>query len=209
MKRVVKSVILAGFASFLLAGSVSAHVTVNPREATVGYSVATIRVPNEKNIPTTSIRVVVPDGVTVSSVKPVPGWNVSFARENTDTKQEEVDREHEEEGGRITEVTWTGGQIGASEFQEFPLSVQYTKDGEVTWKAYQTYQDGEVVAWDDSKGEEYPSSKIAVLKEAKVDTLVNDVKTLSATQANNPALWLSVLAVLLSLGALFTALRKQ
>jgi uncharacterized protein YcnI len=60
-------------------------------------------VPTEKDIPTTKIRVEVPEGFTVTGVQPVPGWQHEFERDQ----------------GVINAITWSGGKLGPEEFQEF------------------------------------------------------------------------------------------
>ena len=68
-----------------------AHVVVSPEEVAVGdYETLTVSVPTEKEVPTTKIRVKVPEGFLLSGVQPVPGWEYAF----------------EEDGGVITAVTW-------------------------------------------------------------------------------------------------------
>ena len=213
MSKFVKGVFLGLSLIIFTALPAFAHVTVNPDEAAVGYSVATVRVPNERDVPTVSVRVVVPEGVTVHGVKPVPGWSYAVTRaepaaEPKKPAEIEEAQGHEATEGRITEITWSGGQIGASEFMEFPLSVQYISTGDVSWNAYQMYADGEVVAWD-SASEEHPASIVSVISEPKIDTLTNDVMTIGDNQRRDPSQWLSVGAMLLAGTALFFALQKK
>ena len=45
-------------------------------------------------------------------------------------------------------ITWTGGTFGPNEFQQFVVRATLPKRGQrVTFKAVQTYSDGEVVRW--------------------------------------------------------------
>ena len=118
----------------LLAPGVAwAHVTVSPKEVPAdSYQVLTVRAPTEKDIPTTEIRVEIPEGFTVTGVRPVPGWKSEF----------------EEDGGVIRAITWSGGEIRPQEFQEFAIQAKTPEEtGEYSWRAYQTYQDGSVVQW--------------------------------------------------------------
>src|ERR671911_196213 len=56
-----------------------AHVVVSPEVVTAGdYATLTVSVPTEKEIPTTKIRVEVPEGFLLSGVQPVPGWEHTF-----------------------------------------------------------------------------------------------------------------------------------
>ena len=70
MNRIV-FVFVYGIVLLASASQVSAHVSLSPKEAVVGYTTFTVNVPTEKEIPTTEIRVVVPDGVEVHGVAPV------------------------------------------------------------------------------------------------------------------------------------------
>src|SRR5215211_1832143 len=73
-----------------------AHVVVSPEEVPAdSYQVLTVRAPTEKEIPTTEIRVEVPEGFVVSGVRPVPGWESAF----------------EEDRGVVRAITWSSGEI--------------------------------------------------------------------------------------------------
>ncbi len=75
--------VLAGAAALIVASALpaAAHVTVNPKEATVGgYAKLTFRVPNEKqDASTVKLEVALPEEAAFASVsvKPVPGWTVT------------------------------------------------------------------------------------------------------------------------------------
>jgi uncharacterized protein YcnI len=192
---------LLSVAALLTASSIAyAHVTVNPKNAEPGYGVATIRVPNEKESPTIAVRVTVPGGATVHGIKAVPGWTYTATRAEV-TGQESGHDAGDGNEGRIIEVTWTGGQIGPGEFEEFPLSVQYGDPGEYAWKAYQTYADGETVSWDGGKDADNPASAVVV---AEVQP-----SAMPAQQVVPQNQWLSILALLTALAALFISLRKK
>jgi uncharacterized protein YcnI len=126
-----------------------AHVVVSPEEvAAEDYATLTVSVPTEKEVPTTKVRVEVPDGFVLSGVQPVPGWDSSF----------------EEDGGLITAVTFSGGEIRPREFQQFLVQAQAPKEpGEYPWKAFQTYQDGSVVKWTGPPDAEEPASVVTVV----------------------------------------------
>lgn len=122
---------------------VSAHVTVKPSEVAPGaYQVFTVNVPNEKTVPTVGVRLLVPDGIQSVMPNAKPGWNVQVIKKevNGETK--------------VTEIVWKGGVIPVDLRDEFLFNAKVpAASGDVVWKAYQTYQDGSVVAWDT-----YPSS---------------------------------------------------
>ena len=151
MKRLLFVVIGVLGVGALLAVSAPAwaHVVVSPEEVRAGdYETLTVSVPTEKEIPTTKIRVEVPEGFLLSGVQPVPGWEYSF----------------EEDGGIVTAVTFSGGEIRPREFQQFLVQAQAPEEpGEYPWKAIQTYEDGSVVEWVGAPESEEPASVIEVV----------------------------------------------
>lgn len=144
----LKIAAVSSLLTLAVAGTSWAHVTVAPEEVTAeDYETLTVTVPTEMEIPTTKVRVEVPDGFTVSGVQPVPGWDYEF----------------EEDGGLITSVTWSGGEIGPREFQQFLLSAQAPEEpGDYPWRAFQTYEEGSVVEWTGPPEAEEPASVIEV-----------------------------------------------
>jgi len=118
----------------------AAHVVVSPSSALTGeYETFTTSVPNEKEIPVTGLRLVIPD--SIESVTPTvkSGWEIAI------TKKDD----------KVTEISWTGGSIPAEQRDEFTFSAHLpSKAGDITWKAYQTYKDGSVVAWDQKPSED-------------------------------------------------------
>ena len=75
----LKIAALSSLLTLAVAATAWAHVTVAPEEvAAEEYETLTVTVPTEKEIPTTEVRVEVPDGSTVSGVQPVPGWDYEF-----------------------------------------------------------------------------------------------------------------------------------
>lgn len=153
MKKWMGSLIITS-TLLLTTTSASAHVTVYPKETTTNaYERYTVRVPVEKAISTTKVRVEFPAGVKVSTVMPIPGWDYAF----------EKDAE-----GRFTAIAWTAtaGGIKQHEFTEFAFVGKNPADaGSLAWKAYQTYSDGTVVEWTGDKGSKTPAS-VTTLKPA-------------------------------------------
>ncbi len=141
-------VVLSALLALAVTSVASAHVRVLPEDVPAGtYEVLTVRVPTEKDIPTTGVRVEVPEGFTISRVEPVPGW----------------DYELEEEGSIVSAITWSGSEIEETEFQEFNIQGQTPEEtGEYPWRAFQTYQDGSVVEWVGPEDAEEPASVVSV-----------------------------------------------
>ncbi|KKJ93588.1 YcnI family protein, partial [Micromonospora sp. HK10] len=134
-----------------LAGAASAHVTVNPKEATQGgYGRFAFRVPNESDTAsTTKVEVNLPENAPVGSVStmPVPGWTVAV-------QKRKVDPPIEVHGSQLTEavskLTWTAtaGGVKPGEFQEFPVSMgPLPQVDRMVFKVLQTYSDGNVSRW--------------------------------------------------------------
>ncbi|WP_239614884.1 YcnI family copper-binding membrane protein [Cohnella mopanensis] len=133
------------------AGIASAHVTVQPKEVPAGsYQVFTVRVPSEKDSATTQVKVAIPDNVNVSRFEPKADWTYEIEKGASD---------------KIVSVTWkaTGNGLGATEFGEFRMQGKVADDAkELTWKAYQTYSDGEVVEWTGAADADKPASVTTV-----------------------------------------------
>lgn len=182
MKKLLASFAL--FAAMLLpAVPVSAHVRLDPSTTVVGRQVYGVRVPNEKEISTTKVRLVVPDGVDITGVLPVAGWTHAEKKMKVESAaaEEMAEGGHDEEAAteRITEITWEGGEIKAGEYMVFNFSTNYTGEPkEVTWKAYQTYSDGSVVPWDGSS-EEAEAPTVKITAESAADSVKKSVDDLS------------------------------
>ncbi|MBM0278322.1 YcnI family copper-binding membrane protein [Micromonospora tarensis] len=152
------------------AGPASAHVTVNPKEATQGgYARVAFRVPNESDSASTvKLEVVLPENAPVGSVStmPIPGWTVAV-------EKRKVDPPIEVHGSPITEavskLTWTAsGDAGVKpgQFQEFPVSMgPLPTVGSMVFKTLQTYSDGNISRWIDepAPGAEEPEHPAPVL----------------------------------------------
>ena len=157
MKRSLSAVsaVVGVGAMLAVSGTAWAHVVVSPEEVPAGdYEILTVSVPTEKEIPTTEIRVEVPEGFLLSGVQPVPGWEHAF----------------EEDRGVVTSVTFSGGEIRPREFQQFLVQAQAPEEpGEYPWKAAQTYEDGSVVEWAGAPDSEEPASVVEVVSGGSAD----------------------------------------
>ncbi|MEU5947772.1 YcnI family protein [Micromonospora sp. NPDC047465] len=172
LRRTAAALALGAVATAVLgfAAPASAHVSVNPQEATQsGYGRFAFRVPNESDTAsTTKVEVVLPENAPVGSVStmPVPGWTVAV-------EKRKVDPPVEVHGSQLTEVvaklTWTAtGNAGVKpgEFQEFPVSMgPLPQVDTMVFKTLQTYSDGNVQRWieEPTPGGEEPESPAPVL----------------------------------------------
>lgn len=173
----------------------SAHVVVKPDQAGIGsFQTFSIGVPTEKDIPTVSLRLVIPNGVKEVSPNVKPGWTI---KETKSTTAEDAD---------VTEISWSAGQIPAGQRDEFMFNAQVpSKPTDLEWKAYQTYADGSVVAWDKAPSgkDEEGSTPLSITK--VVNDLTPAATAPSSTDGSGEAkaaLVMSMLALVLSIGAL-------
>ena len=146
---------LAAVAALLLApAAAQAHVTVQPDTAPAGgFTRLDVRVPNERDdAGTTKVDVQLPPGFIAASYEPVPGWKVKLTRSKA---AEPIDSgEGLKSDTQVSRITWTGdgkqGIVRPGEFHDFGLSLKMP-EGEagdkLTFKALQTYDDGQVVRW--------------------------------------------------------------
>ncbi|RIX53921.1 DUF1775 domain-containing protein [Paenibacillus nanensis] len=180
----------------LFAGSASAHVTVQPKEASQGaYEVFTVRVPTEKEVPTVKVEVKIPDEVTISRFEPKPDWTYEITRDATD---------------KITSVVWTAASSGlaSTEFGEFKMSGKVADDAElIAWKAYQTYEDGSVVEWVGAESSDTPASVTTV--KAKAAGTEADSGESAAASSSSLSLPISVAALVLGVAAVLLSLLKK
>lgn len=188
-----------------------AHVTLQPREAAAKSSPQlTVRVPNEKDVPTESVRLEFPPELQVLRVKPQAGWTTEVERDAN---------------GRISAITYKGSTIGREEYQEFSFIARMPEaTGPVRVKAYQNYVGGVKVAWvNDAEPQPAPMLTVtpavaaaapaadpfaapaqAAAPAAAAATPGADA---SATPGVNTGTWLGGISLLISLAALSIALR--
>jgi uncharacterized protein YcnI len=134
--------VFAGLIACLLCASLSAHVTVWPRESQPGtYEKYVVRVPTEGKVATASVELTVPDGVTIVSMAAPTGFKYELKRT----------------GERVTRIVWSM-PIAPGEFAEFAFMARNPKDkSELTWKATQHFADGTEIAWTGPKGDKHPA----------------------------------------------------
>jgi uncharacterized protein YcnI len=201
MKICGKLLILLCF--FLLTTSqAAAHVVVKPNEVGVGaFQTFTIGVPVEKDIPTTGLRVVIPQGLKHVSPNVKPGWTIS------------IQREGEGDDARVTEVSWTGGIIPEGQRDDFLFSAQVpSEQTTIIWKAYQTYQDGTVISWDQDPNEQ--TSDDGSSGPYSQTGIINDLAEATPTTAvqstgDSITKLISVSALVLAVAAIGMQLRKK
>lgn len=135
---------LACAAGALTPAVAHAHVTVWPRSAARGaFERYVVRVPNEKNVPTTRVEMHFPAEVRISSFLEVAGWQLQVLTDSA---------------GKITGAVWTGS-LPPKRFIEFPFIGVNPKEGDrVVFPSLQTYEGGEIVQWTGPEGSKTPAS---------------------------------------------------
>jgi uncharacterized protein YcnI len=161
MRRI--AIATATICALLLPAAAQAHVTLQPNEAPAGgFTVLDVRVPNERDdANTTKIDVKFPPGFAEVSYQAVPGWQVKVIKEKL-ANPVQTDDGPVTEG--VSEIVWSGGSIAPGQFQDFPLSVQIPDEAgkALTFKALQTYDNGEVVRWIGPPESEEPAPQVMV-----------------------------------------------
>ncbi|MGW0756085.1 YcnI family copper-binding membrane protein [Streptomyces sp. NPDC002814] len=162
---------IAASAVVVLSSPAFAHVTVQPEgtAAKGGYAVVDFKVPNEQDdASTTKLEVSFPIDHPLASVMPEPveGWSIKTTKSTLDKP---VESHGEKLTQAITKVTWTatGDGIKPGFFQKFPVSIGALPEDtdDLTFKALQTYSNGDVVRWieEQQEGQEEPENPAPVL----------------------------------------------
>jgi uncharacterized protein len=167
VKPVRTAAAVAAALGLAVPAAAQAHVTLQPSTAPAGgFARLDVRVPNEtEDADTTKVQLQLPDGFAEASFEPVPGWSVKVAKTKLATPVKTDDGEVTEQ---VSMVTWTGhgsqGRIPPGAFQDFGLSVQVPgKAGDtLTFKALQTYSNGEVVRWIGPEDSDNPAPTVSV-----------------------------------------------
>jgi uncharacterized protein len=145
-----------------------AHVTVAPDQVPAGaFTLLDVRVPNERgNASTTKVVVKMPPGIVSASYAPVAGWTTTIATAKLAQQLQTPDGPIDE---AVSTITWSatrggGGAIEPGQFRDFPISVQIPgKAGDVlSFKALQTYSNGEIVRWIGAPDADEPAATVTV-----------------------------------------------
>ena len=165
----VSSLVVVG-AVVLLASPAWAHVEVDPGSAPKGATQAfSFRVPNEEpTVVTVKLDVQFPTDHPFAHVlvQAKPGW--TFTTE-TETLSKPIKTDDGSVTTAVTRVTWTAtaGGIPPGAYDLFPVLAGLPTDtAKLTFKAIQTYSNGEVVSWIETpvKGAPEPEHPAPVLK---------------------------------------------
>jgi uncharacterized protein YcnI len=138
---------LVALGALTFSATALAHAHVSPPTALSGTSyVYTLAVPTEKeDATTTSIELTPPDGFSIDSFVPSPGW-----KRDTQTKGSGEDAD-------VVKVTWTGGSVPTGEDAAFSFLGQASEPGSYSFTVRQTYSDGSVVDWTGPESSDTPA----------------------------------------------------
>lgn len=185
------AVILSMAIAVVASSAVSAHVVVTPKTvAPASYVTFNVSVPNERDVATTEVELLIP--ASLGSVKPTVNgdWQVTVAKE----------------GDNVESITWRGS-IPVDQRADLTFSAQAPASATtLDWKAYQTYQDGVVVKWDQTPTDT-SETPFSVTKVADAEASGDRVERAQSTA--NMALVVSVAAIVISVGSLFVGRRKS
>jgi uncharacterized protein YcnI len=212
LKKISKVFLPTVLGLFLFSTVASAHVTVVPKTSTTGaWETYTVKVPVEKDAPTTKVTIKAPTGVEIKSYQPVPGWKYS---------------DEKDANGIVKSFTFeaTGEGILLGQFQQFTFVGKNPENAtKAAWDAFQYYKDGSVVEWTKEEGADTPHSITDIVAgtatdghddKAKTETKKEEAKTevaktTATDKSNSLPIILSIVAVVLSLIALVIVFRKK
>jgi hypothetical protein len=139
---------LAALVTLAGAAPAAAHVQVIPATAAPDDAVKwEVLVPNEDEVPTTKVELAIPPGVIPFSYKDEPGWRRSLTLKKD---------------GSVRSIVWRG-RLRPHGFASFEfLASTPPGEGELAWKAIQTYQGGKKVRWIEPPEGESPAAVTTV-----------------------------------------------
>jgi uncharacterized protein YcnI len=113
----------------------------------------TLTVPNERNVPTISVRLAVPDGINFVLVENKLGWKAHVEKQN----------------GRIVAISFDGGSISPDFFDSFRfIAKNPVREGPIAWDVRQEYKGGEIVDWTGPPNSDTPASRTEISESAPV-----------------------------------------
>lgn len=142
-KMGLRVVFTSVFLTFALAGVALAHVEISPDQVSAGATETfTVEVPTEKEVPTTEVRLELPDGFEAAGAEAPSGWR-GEVRDNA--------------------LVWTGGEIPVASSEGFSFEATAPEEaGRFALGAIQTYGDGSVVEWTGGADSEEPAPVVEV-----------------------------------------------
>ena len=215
-KTIARAAALAtatGLFVLLGAGVASAHVSAHSPDSPAkgGDAEIVFRVPDEEDTAhTVKVRVNFSTTSPLSNadIKPVPGWT---AQENMTTLAKPVKMSNQTVTQAVGSIVWTadpGNGIAPGQFQEFAIAVEGLPDNtdQLVMTAVQTYDNGDVVNWNQPTVEgqpepEHPAPHLALAASDTADAAPAAASTASST-SDGAARWLGGIGIVVAAVAL-------
>ena len=149
----MRTVLLAAAAALIMlvfADAAFAHAVISPPVAKAKVlQVYTLSVPTEEEgATTTEVELTVPDGFSIDSFAPAPGW------------KREVQASGSGEEAIVQKVTWSGGKVPTDEDSVFQFNADATSAKTFTFKVRQSYSNGKVVDWSGAEDSDTPAPTV-------------------------------------------------
>jgi uncharacterized protein YcnI len=130
----------------------------------------TLTVPNERSVPTISVRMEVPEGIDFFLVERKPGWKTQIEKRN----------------GRIVAVRFDGGMIPPDTYETFAfIAKNPVREGTIVWDVEQSYRGGEIVSWNGPPGSDTPAARTEISESAVPVDLVDVESGRSGTASSS------------------------
>jgi uncharacterized protein YcnI len=140
--------VAVAFATALAALAVYGHAVVQPSESIAAQTQQyTLRVPNEKAVPTIAVELLFPAEIQATAVNEQPGWKLDLRRDAT---------------GRIVSAAWSGSLLPAADVHFTFSALNPATPVTVEWKVIQTYADALRVEWTGPAGSRTPASRTTI-----------------------------------------------
>jgi uncharacterized protein YcnI len=171
-----------------LPAGAGAHVTLHPDSVSAGAETElVVRVPNERdNASTTKVAVQLPHGFVGAQFSHEPDWTVKVVKAKLTRPIQTDDGPISEE---VRQIVWTANATGAippGAFKDFPIAVLIPdRPGTLTFKALQTYSNGEVVRWIGPPDAEEPAPTVTVTAATGNDATSTTTTTAAAAASKD------------------------
>lgn len=150
VRRLTPALACSALVALIAAAAASAHARISPPVSlSKTLQLYSLAVPTEEaGATTTSIVLTVPQGFSIDSFVPSPGWHRVLQETGIGG------------GAVIQKVTWTGGDVPIGEDALFQFLGEAAANGTYTFTVRQTYSNGLIVDWADPEAGAYPAPTI-------------------------------------------------
>jgi uncharacterized protein YcnI len=175
LRRALPALVVTCCALLVLTSQAFGHAVIQPTASRPAeQQIYTLTIPSERGSDVTSVSLQVPPDIDSLLVEKKPGWQTALQRE----------------GDRVAVVRWSGGRIGAGEYESFRFIARNpVKAGELEWKVIQKYTDA-TDRWIGPPDSEQPAPRTNITEQAEPQDVINTeegtVKT-EQTASTTPA----------------------